>query len=98
LDHRFPQRSDNWADQVDLLTETRSWHQMEGWRHGLASGGGGDWAARLAQLRDYQGEHGDAHAGYRAGDDAELGRWATAQRSAAAEGHLPADRYTAAVC
>lgn len=68
---------------------------MEGWRHGLATGGGEDWAARVAQLRDYQREHGDAHAGYRASDDAELGRWAAAQRAAAAEGRLLADRCTA---
>jgi Helicase associated domain len=71
--------------------------QGEDWERGLASGGGGDWAAWLAQLRDYQRERGDAHTGYRAGDDPELGRWAAAQRAAFAEGQLPADRSALAL-
>lgn len=67
---------------------------MDG-RHGLGAGSGGDWDSRLAQLRDYQHQHGDAHAGNRAGDDTELGRWAAAQRSVFAEGQLSEDRHVA---
>lgn len=66
--------------------------QLEAWRHGLASDGGTEWVTRLAQLQQYARQYGDAHAGFRAGDDADLGRWAAAQRAAHADGRLAADR------
>lgn len=68
--------------------------QLEAWRHGLASDGSAEWAARLAQLQQYVQQHGDAHAGLRTGDDVELGRWAAAQRAAYADGRLAADRVS----
>ena len=44
------------------------------------------------QLQQYIQQQGDAHVGYREGDDPELGNWAAKQRSARRRGELEASR------
>ena len=43
-------------------------------------------------LQEYRGRYGDAHTGYREGDDPELARWCSKQRRAWKEGTLDADK------
>ncbi|KAL4437291.1 hypothetical protein ABPG75_004430 [Micractinium tetrahymenae] len=69
--------------------------RLAAWRHGLVSDGAAEWGRRYEQLQRYHKQHGDAHAGYRDGDDAELGRWAAKQRSEAASGQLDGGRRAA---
>lgn len=69
--------------------------RLAAWRHGLVSDGAAEWGRRYEQLRGYRQRYGDAHVGYRDGDDAELGRWAAKQRSEAASGQLDQERRAA---
>ena len=62
------------------------------WKFGLMSDGAAEWARHLGELRAYVGTHGDAHAGFRTADDAELGRWAAKQRADWRAGALQPDR------
>lgn len=69
--------------------------RLAAWRHGLVSDGAAEWGRRYEQLAGYRQRYGDAHVGYRDGDDAELGRWAAKQRAEAAAGQLDAGRRAA---
>ena len=62
------------------------------WGFGLMGDGECEWARRAGQLSDYVTLHGDAHAGFRSSDDAELARWAAKQRSDHAAGVLLPER------
>lgn len=50
------------------------------WQCGLLGDGDTEWTVRLAELREYVGQYGDAHVGFRDGDDPMLTRWAAKQR------------------
>lgn len=73
---------------VGKLVEAQPWLLLED--------GGGDpdmeWTRRLAELETYAAVHGDAHVGFRDGDDAALARWAAKQREEAAGGRLADDQ------
>ncbi|PSC73793.1 DEAD DEAH box helicase [Micractinium conductrix] len=66
--------------------------RLQAWQHGLVSDGAAEWARRFGELQAYAATHGDAHVGFRDGDDAELRRWAVKQRSDEAGGELAAER------
>ncbi|KAI7842130.1 hypothetical protein COHA_004322 [Chlorella ohadii] len=62
--------------------------RLQAWQHGLVSDNSTEWARRFGQLQQYVQTHGDAHVGCRDGDDAELARWASKQRSEHKSGQL----------
>ncbi|EFN53095.1 hypothetical protein CHLNCDRAFT_137419 [Chlorella variabilis] len=64
--------------------------RLQAWQHGLVSDNSAEWARRYSQLQQYAERYGDAHVGYRDGDDAELTRWAAKQRSEHRSGQLQA--------
>ena len=49
---------------------------VEAWEFGLSADGDAEWEQRYGQLLRYKSVHGDAHCGFREGDDAALTRWA----------------------
>ena len=49
---------------------------IEAWEFGLSADGDAEWERRYGQLLRYTYAHGDAHCGFREGDDAALTRWA----------------------
>ena len=67
---------------------TRMWLQetvsdrVKAWQHGLVSDGELEWEKRCLEVAQYAQQQGNAHIGYRDGDDADLARWAKKQRSA----------------
>ena len=65
------------------------------WQHGLVSDGQLQWDRQCLQLVQYVQQHGDAHVGYRDGDDLNLVRWAKKQRAAYREQSLPKHRCDA---
>ena len=48
---------------------------VEAWEFGLSADGDAEWERRYGQLLRYRSVHGDAHCGFREGDDAALTRW-----------------------
>jgi hypothetical protein len=79
---------------VAFTAETLS-EQLRAWEFGLGGDGESEWGSRFAALRAYAERHGDAHAGFRDGDDAELARWCELQRDAKKRGALPQPREEA---
>ena len=63
------------------------------WKSGIVSDNDPTWESRFAELVVYKEEVGDAHVGFRAGDDATLVRWAKAQRRAFVEKRLDETRF-----
>lgn len=59
------------------------------WRAGLVSDNDPAWEARFQELLEYKARVGDAHVGFRDGDNRDLARWCRAQRTALREGRLP---------
>ncbi|KAG2451940.1 hypothetical protein HYH02_003714 [Chlamydomonas schloesseri] len=70
---------------------------VSAWQFGISSDDDTEWADRLQQLSAYAAAHGDTSVGYRDGDDRELARWASKQRSDWRRGQLAAERHTALV-
>ncbi|PNW71343.1 hypothetical protein CHLRE_16g650350v5 [Chlamydomonas reinhardtii] len=68
---------------------------VSAWRFGISSDDDTEWAERLQQLSAYASAHGDTSVGFRDGDDRELARWATKQRSDWRRGQLAEERHTA---
>ncbi|KAG1672603.1 hypothetical protein FOA52_002083 [Chlamydomonas sp. UWO 241] len=62
------------------------------WEFGLPSDGAAGWETRYAQLAAYVESTGDAHVGFRDGDDLDLTRWARKQRTEAKRGDLAPER------
>ena len=58
-----------------LSDEESAAEQLAAWRHGLVSDSAAQWRMRYHELLQYQQCHGDAHVGYREGDDPELSWW-----------------------
>ena len=56
--------------------------RVTAWQHGLVSDGQLEWDKHCVELVQYAQQHGDAHIGYRDGDDPDLVRWAKKQRHA----------------
>ncbi|GBF98592.1 hypothetical protein Rsub_11317 [Raphidocelis subcapitata] len=77
-------------DDLEALKE-----QLASWEHGVASDTDPEWAARLEQLRSYHRANGDCSVGCREGDDRELARWATKQRTQRSRGELPSEKEEA---
>lgn len=77
-------------DDLETLKE-----QLSSWEHGLASDTDPEWRSRLEQLRGYHRAHGDCSVGCREGDDRELARWATKQRTERSRGDLSWDKEEA---
>ena len=50
--------------------------RLQSWEFGLASDSESEWRRHLQELEDYVNHHGDAHIGFRKGDDEELTRQA----------------------
>ncbi|PRW45545.1 DEAD DEAH box helicase [Chlorella sorokiniana] len=68
--------------------------RLQAWQHGLVSDNSTEWARRFGQLQQYVQAHGDAHVGCRDGDNAELARWASKQRSEHKAGQLAEGKQT----
>jgi hypothetical protein len=60
-------------------------------RHGLSSDTRVDWNAKFSELVAYVKRHGDAHCGFRSGDDPALTRWCRKNRHCFMEGALTAE-------
>ena len=65
---------------------------MKAWQLGSVSDGQLEWDKHCLQLVQYAQQHGDAHIGYRDGDDPDLVRWAKKQRHAHKEETLLTSR------
>lgn len=74
------------------LQETMS-DRVKAWQHGLVSDGELEWEKRCLQLAQHAQQHGDAHIGYRDGEDSDLARWARKQRHAHRCNTLTSQRY-----
>ncbi|KAG2441616.1 hypothetical protein HXX76_003236 [Chlamydomonas incerta] len=68
---------------------------VSAWEFGISSDDDTEWASRMQQLSAYAAAHGDTSVGFRDGDDRDLARWATKQRSDWRRGQLAAARHTA---
>ena len=68
-------------------------NRVKAWQHGLVSDGELEWEKRCLQLAQYAQQHGNAHIGFRDGEDADLARWARKQRSAHRQETLQHARY-----
>lgn len=66
--------------------------QQLAWSYGLLGDDDVQWSRRLNELEQYIAVHGDAHVGFRDGDDPELVRWAAKQREENSRGLLAAER------
>ena len=67
--------------------------RVKAWQHGLVSDGELEWEKRCLQLAQHAQQHGDAHIGYRDGEDPDLARWARKQRHAHRCNTLTSQRY-----
>ncbi|KAF5827981.1 hypothetical protein DUNSADRAFT_18433 [Dunaliella salina] len=70
-------------EEVDPVAE-----MLLAWEWGLSNDGLQEWSHRYRQLLDYIGNFGDTAVGYRDGDDPELARWVSKQRSEHRRGQL----------
>lgn len=70
-------------EEADPVTE-----MLLAWEWGLSNDGLQEWSHRYRQLLDYIGHFGDTAVGYRDGDDPELARWVSKQRSDHRRGQL----------
>ena len=59
---------------------------LQSWEFGLSSDSESEWRRHLQELEDYINQHGDAHIGFRKGDDEELTRQACASANLACSG------------
>lgn len=79
-------------EDAGLSDDETAAERLQAWQHGLVSDGTSEWARRYQDLLRYRDSWGDAHVGFRDGDDEELSRWAAKQRSQHRAGQLAADK------
>ncbi len=60
--------------------------RLQSWEFGLSSDSESEWRRHLQELEDYINQHGDAHIGFRKGDDEELTRQACASANLVCSG------------
>lgn len=80
---------------VSSGSEETAAQRLQAWQHGLVSDTSPEWSRRYQELQQYHERYGDAHVGFRDGDEPELSRWAAKQRSEHKKGQMDEGRQQA---
>eukprot|EP00884_Botryococcus_braunii_P018549 jgi/Botrbrau1/5378/Bobra.0346s0041.3 len=80
-------------DNIGVDESESTEQRVRAWSFGLVSDGDVEWVRHYIELEEYVSKHGDAHVGFRSGDDAELSRWAGKQRRDHKHKSLSVHRY-----